>query len=195
MPWLLASPGQQRPLYWLCSINRSLSSVIFYFIYLHHVNVDKLFWCFLNNILHMRGSWGIRYSHWWYKCSSLWCVRHQDWQQQDKGHHTGCFTITGQRGWWGWVGGWRWMAGWWVGWVDGGGGECGWWWKAVKIISSYIKGMIFLFQTYISKDISKQFTNQSKVVWPVLQILMTYIPYIHIYILCRNMSLPLFINQ
>ena len=41
MPWLLVSPDQQQPWYWLCQINRSLSSMRPNFNYMHHSRVDK----------------------------------------------------------------------------------------------------------------------------------------------------------
>ena len=42
MPWLLASPGYQQQSYWLCKINRSLSSIRKDFNYVYHHNVEKL---------------------------------------------------------------------------------------------------------------------------------------------------------
>ena len=41
MPWLPASPGHQRPLYWLCKIGMSLSSMGKDFNYLSHLYVEK----------------------------------------------------------------------------------------------------------------------------------------------------------
>ena len=41
MPWQRKEPGHQQPWYWLCRINRSLSSMRQDVNHLHHLSVDK----------------------------------------------------------------------------------------------------------------------------------------------------------
>ena len=41
MPWYFALPGHQQPRYWLCCIDKSLSSMMKDFNYLQHTSVEK----------------------------------------------------------------------------------------------------------------------------------------------------------